>query len=292
MEKHELEIYIGPFSEWKQQKLDKNQAIKLVSNGNVDTLRISASISKSIAPIEDTATIQIYNLSEDTRNALRRGLSVNIFAGEEGQEKELVYKGGITRSLSVKNGPDIITNISCLTAQGGILMSKTAKSFSEGVELKDIVTELASSIEGVVVDPTNIEVNGQIGYAGFTFIGQTKDALNNLAKQYGFTWSINDGVFKAKKDGKFTPSNIILSDSNVLRKVSPRTDGPWSLQEGVDILARYMPNVGPWKQIKVISGLNKQMSRTYSCHQIEYSLAPKNNEWDMHIVDMLAFSMR
>ena len=292
MEKHELEIYIGPFSEWKQQKLDKNQAIKLVSNGNVDTLRISASISKSIAPIEDTATIQIYNLSEDTRNALRRGLSVNIFAGEEGREKELVYKGGITRSLSVKNGPDIITTISCLTAQGGILMAKTAKSFSEGVEIKDIVAELASSIEGIVVDMANIDVSGQTGYSGFTFIGQTKDALNNLARQYGFTWSIDNGVFKAKKDGIYTPSNIILSDSNVLRKVSPRTDGPWSLQEGVDILARYMPNVGPWKQVKVISGINRQMSDTYSCHQIDYSLAPKSNEWDMHIVDMLAYSMR
>ena len=292
MEKHELEIYIGPFMEWQDKKLNKQQAIKLISNGNVDTLKISVNISKSIASVEDTCTIQIYNLSEDTRNAFRRGLSVNIFAGEEGMEKELVYKGGITRSLTLKNGPNIITNITCLTAQGGILMAKTAKSYSEGVNIKDIVTELAGGIEGVTIDPTNIDIDGTTGYAGFTFIGQTKDALNNLAKQYGFSWSINDGIFRAKKDGKFTSSNIILSDANVLRKVSPRTDGPWSLQEGVDILARYMPNVGPWKRIQVISGLNKKMSGTYSCHQIEYALDPKSNEWDMHIVDMLAFSMR
>ena len=60
----ELEVYIGPFKEWKGAKLDKKQSIRLISNGNKDTLKISANIHKSAASFWHTCTLQIYNLSQ------------------------------------------------------------------------------------------------------------------------------------------------------------------------------------------------------------------------------------
>lgn len=292
MEKRELEVYIGPFMEWQGKTYNEKQAIKLVSNGNMGTLKITASISKYIISIKNSCTLQIYNLNEDTRNALVRGLSVNVYAGNEGEKKELVYKGGITRSLTTRNGPNLVTTISCLTAQGGLMLSTTAKSYTEGVEVASIVKELAETIPGVKVDPTNIDIQGTIGYAGFAFIGQTQNAIDRLAKQYGFSWNIEDGVFRAKKDGTSLPSNIILSEDNGLRKVSPRTDGPFSFQKGADIMAHYLPNISVWKRIKVVTGLNKTLTDEYTCHQIDYSFNPKGDEWDMHIIDMLKYSRR
>lgn len=287
----EIEVYIGPFLEWQGMKLNKNQAIKLVSNGNNNTLKISAHIEKSITPITDTATLTIYNLREETRRALKRGLSVYIFAGYENQEKELVYHGGITNYVSDKMGPDIVTKILCYTAQASVIMAKSEVTYTDGVDVKDVVIELAQKFEGVTVDPINVNVKGKIGYSGFSFLGQTKDALNKLAKQYGFTWTINDDVFYAQTDGEYTPSNIILTVQNGLRKVSPRLTGPWANQEGVDISAMYQPNVAPWKNIRVVSELNPNLSDKYVCHNLQYDLSPKDNMWDMSLTDILAFKM-
>ena len=292
MEKRELEVYIGPFQEWQGKPFNEKQSLKLVSNGNNDSLYISVNISKGIISVRNTCTIQIYNLNENTRNALSRGLSVNVYAGNEGEAKELVYKGGITRALTTRAGPNLITTISCLTGQAGLLLSKVSKSYTEGVEVAKIVQDLASTIPGVTIDPNDIAVEGNIGPSGFVFIGSAQNAIDRLAKQYGFSWNIEDGKFIARRDGSYMPSNIILSENNGLRKVSPRTDGLFSFQKGVDIQAHYMPNISPWKSIKVKTALNKMLSGTYQCHQIDYALNPKGREWDMHIVDMLAYSRR
>lgn len=287
----ELEVYIGPFKEWKGAKLDKKQSIRLISNGNKDTLKISANIHKSAASFWHTCTLQIYNLSQSTRKALESGLSVNVFAGYEGQEKELVYRGGIVYTNTERRGSDIITTVSCSTAMGGLLLSNTSKTYTQGVSVASIVKELAETIPGVSVDPTNIKISGTIGYAGFSFIGSTKDALDKLAYQYGFTWTIDNDVFVAVKDGQYISDGVILNAANGLRKVSPRIDGLWLYQDGADIEAQYQPNAGLWKIIRVESQLNPTMNKKYACHEISYNLSPKDEAWDMHIVNLLIFDL-
>lgn len=288
-EYRELEVYIGPYEEWRGEPLNKKQAIRLVSNGNVNTLKISASIMKTIAPALDRCSLEIYNLSEDTRKSFKRGMSVNVFAGYEGQEKELVYKGGLAFAVTDRQGPDIITTLVCTCLQGGLMLAKLSKTYTQGVQVSQIVKELAETIPGVTVNPTNIKVKGTIGYAGFSFAGMTSDALNKLGSQFGFTWKINDGIFSAVQDGQIWSDGAVLSVAN-LRKVSPRISGPWPVQNGVDILAQYAPNVGPGKSVQVNSQLNPRLNRKYQCYEITYNLSPKDNAWEMHIVDLVAFS--
>ena len=66
----ELELYIGPLPEWKGQK--ENGARKLICNGSKDTMRIDASVSKTVVGAFNTATLQMYNLSQDTRHLLKQ----------------------------------------------------------------------------------------------------------------------------------------------------------------------------------------------------------------------------
>ena len=288
-EYRELEVYIGPFAEWKGKPLDKRQAIKLISNGNINTPKISVSISKAALSVWHSCTIDIYNLSKETRAALKSGLSVNVFAGFEGQEKELVFRGGIIYTNNDRQGPDIVTKISCSTAMGGMLLSNTSKTYTNGVPIAQAVEELAKQIPGVTVDSKNIQISGKVGYSGFSFAGPTKQALDKLANQFGFSWTVDNDVFKAVADGKNTPGEAVLIPANGLRKVSPRINGMWMYQEGADIEAQYQPGVELWKVVTVKSVLNPTMNGKYCCHELNYNLCPKDSSWDMHIGNMIVF---
>lgn len=285
----ELEIYFGPLEEWRGEKLNKNSAIKLISNGNINTPKISVSIHKAALAVWHTCTLDIYNLSAETRKALKSGLSVNVYAGYEGQEKELVYRGGIIYTNNDRQGSDIITRVSCSTAMGGMMMSNTSKTYTYGVPVAQAVEELAKQIPGVTVDPKNIQIKGSVGYSGFSFVGPTKQALDKLANQFGFSWTVDNNIFKAMADGGYEPGEEILISANGLRKVSPRVNGLWMYQEGADIEAQYQPGVQLWRVVNVKSGLNPNMTGKYCCHELDYNLCPKDNSWDMHIGNMIVF---
>lgn len=285
----ELELYIGPLEEWKGNK-GTTRAIKIVSNGNNNTLKVRANISKHCVSIMNQSTIQIWNLSRDTINAIRRGrVSVNLYVGYENAEKELLYTGGIIAVKTARQGSDFITTLVCMTGGSNLAKSVASKSFTSGVAVTDIVKELASSIPGITVDDKNISIQGKIGYAGWSFIGSTKDALDKLAYQYGFSWNIQDGSFQAVQDGKTIGRGILLNASSGLRKVSPRLTGPLAIQEGVDIQAQWQPNSGPGRLVRVVSETNPELNGSYACHSIEYDLCPKEESWDMSITSFFTF---
>lgn len=277
----ELELYIGPFAEWKGQK--NVSAVKLVCNGNSTSLRIDASVSKSIRTLENTARITLYNLSKEARDVLRKkNISVRLYAGEENKEKELVYAGGVLSAISFRQGPNIITKLSCRTGVGPSVRSTAAVSYTYETKVQDIVKSLAEKFPGVVVDPTNIKIDGSIGYAGWSFVGMTKDGLNKLAKQFGFSWTIQDGTFVAIKDGTAKKGRLLLDKSNGLRKVSPRLIGPMEVQEGVDIQATYNPGVNPGSSIRYKSWFDDKI-HSFNVYSVDYELAPKTGNWEMNI---------
>lgn len=283
----EIELYIGPFQEWKG--MTNVDSIKLVCNGNKDTIRIDASVSKTIVSSLNTAQIIIYNLSEQTREALRKNdISIKLYAGYEDEEKEMVYAGGVVSAQSYRQGTNIVTKLSCRSGIGPIIKATTSTTYTYGVPVKDVVKELAQNFEGITVDPTNIKVEGKIGYAGWSYVGLTKDALDKLANQYGFSWTLQDGKFFAVQDGKSLSGKLLLDSEHGLRKVSPRLIGPMEIQEGVDIQATYNPGANPGNSVQVKSIFSKN-TETYQIHTVDYSLSPKTDSWEMNIASLFFY---
>lgn len=282
----EIELFIGPLEEWRGNV--GTGAIGLICNGNNTTMRIDVNISKTIVSVSNNAEISIYNLSTDTRHMLRAGLRVRLYAGYEGEAKEMIFSGGIMAVETERQGTDIITKMTCLSGSGPLVRSTTSKTYSHGVKVADAVREIASTIPGIVVDPTNIKVSGSIGYAGWSVVGSTKDALDRLANQYGFSWSIDNEKFVAVQDGRAVGGRVLLDSSNGLRKVSPRLTGPLFYQEGVDIQATYCPGVYPGTSVTVHSEL-QNIRKTYAVHSASYSLAPKTGAWDMRLTSFFTF---
>jgi hypothetical protein len=284
----EIELFIGPLREFETKDGNKASSIHIVSNGNVDTLKVHVSCSKPVISVGSTCNISIWNLKMETINALRTaGATVRVYVGYEGQEKNLLFTGSIRSVVTDRQGPDFVTKITCLAMGANMVRSVTSKSYAAGVDLKSAVIELAKQIPGITPDPANVNLKGTIGYCGWSFVGSTKDALDKLAYQFGFSWHVENGTFYAVQDGTAASQAILLNSANGLRKVSPRLTGLLQIQEGTDIQAQFVPNVGPGKKVRVVSELNPHLSKEYYCWEVSYDLCPKDDSWDMNITSYI-----
>lgn len=287
----QIEVLIGPFQEGTLRDENgnprKGRAVSIVSNGNIGTMRVQASISKSRIPMENTADIIIYNLQRDTISLLNKnGLHIQVLAGYEIGNMELLFSGAVVHTNTNRQGPDFVTRIKCIAGGYSLMKEATSVSYTNGTSLKKIVTELAHKIPDVTVDPTKINVKGAIGYAGFSYVGNVKGALDSLGYQYGFSWDIDNGMFIVAMDDEKPRKGVVLDGYNGLRQVSPQLYGPYFIQVGLDIESDYVQGVRPGYSVTANTSFKKYGS--YMIHTVSYNLCPKNDQWDMHISALIS----
>lgn len=280
----EIIIYIGPFEEWQGKIADSQYAVKIVSNGDLNTLKASINCQKDITAVPNNAEIRIWNLNRETRQAFKKaGLYVKVFAGYKDKDHELLYSGSLEATKVRRIGADIVTTLVCMTGTSGLVRSVFSKTYEKGVPVSQVVTDMANSIPGIVVDPTKINVSGTLSSRGFSYNGGTKNGLQKLADQYGFSWFINNGTFVAMDDTTGKKTNILLNLDSGLKEVSPKMFGINQIQEGAEIRCVYTQGIDAGHIIRVESSISSEMSDEYLCHTIEYDLSPKENKWDMTI---------
>ena len=279
---HELIVEIGPFQEWE----GKNEpgSLKIVSNGDINSMKIKVHVEKTKIYIPNLARISIWNLKRSTIDSLKTaGKEVRVYAGIQGYEKEYLYKGSLMGVVTERQGTDYVTTLTCQTSGSNLIRSVVSKTWTEGVAVDQVVREIVATIPNVTYDPLNNTIKGTIGYKGFSFVGTASTALTKLGNQFGFSWNINNGVFVVTMDGTPRRTGIVLNSRSGLRKVSPRLSGILQIQDGVDIYCVYQQNIEPGQLIRVESSVSPKLNGSYEAHTIEYDLCPKEDEWDMSI---------
>lgn len=85
----------------------------------IDGLDIEFSVTRSIEFWDNAATITLYNPSPDTlRYVMRTGASVILQAGHEDETVGNIFVGQIARVETHREGPDIVTAMTCKSARG------------------------------------------------------------------------------------------------------------------------------------------------------------------------------
>jgi len=87
-------VTLGPLAEW--QNKSAGSTVQFASDGTMNGLRVSANIQKTLMGLPSPSTIKVYNLSDDTRNAVKKGLTkLTLQAGWENTNMATIYKGSI-----------------------------------------------------------------------------------------------------------------------------------------------------------------------------------------------------
>lgn len=201
-------------------------------------------LNKSSEPNQGDVTV--YNLKSATRNKILKDSKLEVFAGYDGNEK-LIFIGDVKNVKNSDDGIDWASNILCGDGQGPYLEAKFVKSYREGVNIADVVKDLADSF-GLAVRDLGESIKGQIN-GGLSVSGASKDILNQITKDYGLEWSIQDDEVRiTQQEQPIDNEAIVISSETGL------LNHPQVTEKGVDFEAQLNPDIRPGKLVRIESG--------------------------------------
>ena len=283
-EGEESPFTLGPLEEWRGKS--RGEIVQFKSDGTLEGLRVTGTFQKTLMGMPQPSQISIYNLSRDTRNAIKGSLTkIAVEAGWNNTDLRKVFQGSIMSSSSERSGPDIVTKLVALPGYGSLVRGVSSVTFGAGTPVSVAAQKLASDLPGMTVQGGNFQgVAGNIGPRGWSYAGSTKDGLTRLGEEHGFSWSVQDGEVTAIGDRFMLGSYVELNGENGgLISIAPTLTGPMQIQSGVKIKALYVPGISAGHSIKVNSTLNPRLSGTYRIHTMSINIDAYSEAWTMDI---------
>lgn len=278
-----------------QQKLDTEtsntstdtSALILKGGGRLDELNISCRIIKNISGTPNVTQIDIFNLAEDTKNKIERGLAIIVSAGYETDPTlEMVSVGAIVSINTINDPaiPDVKTTITSISNFEGLSYGIFSKSYQGVKALKNIIDDVAKTTPGLNVDINNITINKSTGSKGLTIFGTPKNILDNLALNWGFSWNIHNKIFYAREDLDTNQDNItMLSSDTGLKSVNKKIDGDIGIVNGLTIKTIALLGLKPYDILQVDSVMNPKLSGKCKATNILHILETKASLWETTI---------
>jgi len=162
----------------------------------INDRQITFDISKSSSNKNKTnsATIEIYNLPDDTIKMLEGDYQVASFsAGYVDLGIRRIFGGQITFCTTRKQGPDRVTQIRMGSGYTELNHKILSQLVPEGNTLAEVADVLAKSIGASrgVFNGTNF--NSKIIY-GYPLTGTPREMLDEFCRKYGCDWQLDDDV--------------------------------------------------------------------------------------------------
>jgi hypothetical protein len=286
----EAQLFILPLSE-AQGGGPVDQAVVINSKGRKDDLRIDFRIRKNLVAtgMPNSIEVSVYNLSHATRQLLSKSATnIEFQVGyQEGNVKlQTVAKGGIASVVTVREGADYRTTIFCYDGLDGLAQAVSQKAFVGNTILNNIVQELAKDIAGVEVSEVDIKIDSGIvvGTKGRVFSGATPSILDKLAREFGFNWFIQNGVFKALQDGFVGGQTYrIGSDTGNLLSATPTVDNINQVVSGIDIQTVLDPRINAGDSVTLVSKINDFINGTYQTTFVTHIGDTHGQVWQTNI---------
>lgn len=169
------------------------------------------SITRSRVFNDNSASINIFNASADTRNRiLTRGSNVLIYGGYKDEGEGLLYQGSIIDSQSVHSGAEWITTLQAQSFRSlthPFVDTPVAVKFAPGATADKVVDYLASQL-GLV--PVGLEMAKKVELpCGFIWVGSISGALQALGQKLKFM-----GYQLFQDLGELVVYSVTAGDSN------------------------------------------------------------------------------
>lgn len=168
----------------------------------ISDLRVQFDIQKDARGAPNKGVIQIWNLSETTRNKIRSTQDIAILeAGYIDDEKQnrLTIQMDIVDVRAAIQKPDIITALTCADGVNALRTQKVSITYGEGASVKSIISDLASRAGIVLRDLVTVDDDQYL--QGFAESGPIGDILDKLGGKIDANWSFQNGELQ------FAPKN-------------------------------------------------------------------------------------
>lgn len=161
---------------------------------DISGLRIRFKVTKSLFSYPNLAEIEIYNANDNTIERLRGKYSKIILdAGYVGAVRT-IFVGQIRNVFQrEENGVDVITTVFAGDGEKAWQNANFNKTMSENIAIKEVVRQIAATFDKIGTGKLEGLEYPADKLRGQVLSGSSKDILDQLAEDYGFQWSIQDG---------------------------------------------------------------------------------------------------
>lgn len=170
----------------------------------IENLQITFEVSKSISNKDRTnsATIEIYNLDEDTLALLdKEYIAADFWAGYENVSIKRLFAGEVVEVSTRKQGTDVVTQIRMGAGYSQVTQGVLSQLVSPGRTVKEVYEELRKNVKGInrgVYNGANLN-NPVID--GYPIYGNAKSELNKLSQATQTQWQIDGDVLYVSDSG-------------------------------------------------------------------------------------------
>lgn len=241
-----------------------------------ERFRIAFTISKTSTSNPTVSSISIYNLSDTDRKKIENIPKENIsrtdkgekpfiivlFAGyKEGNGYELLYQGNIVTVNTEYTPPNYITKITCSSGLLPLTNATLQLSYNAGINTNSIISQIADALKTDISKASDYLDTNKSFANGYNYSGLAKNALDEITKEAGLKWSIENGKLLITKINKPTLETVVAinKDSGLIgipSKISNQQTGSTTDQgdyTGWNFKSLLQPKISLNRKIKLES---------------------------------------
>lgn len=157
----------------------------------VSGLRVAFDVDKTSGSEANTFTVSLYNLGASNRAAFEKiGNRVTLAAGYAQQGPQVLAVGDIVSAEVEYSNADVVLRVEASDGGKALRAARATVSFSAGTPAKDMVQALAARLN-IDMPELPVDLSGSFRN-GWAFAGRVRDGLDQLAKRFGFDWSVQN----------------------------------------------------------------------------------------------------
>lgn len=268
------------------------RVVVAVDTLQIEFLRCSFKVKKSLKADPNTAEIKVTNLSPASRaNMRKRGARVVLLAGYA-ETVAQVFAGDARMIDHRKDPTNWTTIIQCGDGERAYSLNRFAKSYKKGTEVKQVIRDIVDALKVGKgnLDAAMEKVSGQF-LTGFAANGNAATELEQILSARGMTFSIQDGKLQILAERETTKTITVLNKGSGLigspefvtpdppkNGVAPDpTKGSHPTQPYLKIKTLLQPQIKPGGKVKVESA-NVQ-GQLYRAETVVHTGDTAGGEW-------------
>ncbi len=243
----------------------------------ISGLRIKFEIEKTSESNANTAKIQIFNMNPTNRGRLQENnLVVILKAGYSGIDEEpleeIIFKGNISKTQTIKQGADYVSTIECGDGEKALLEKHLDKSFESGTTMQAMINELKTALGVTVANIKDITSEQLVN--GGAVSGKVKDILDNLTQRMGLTWSIQDEELHIQ-----SPTTVNQTQAVLVSAQTGLISEPIKREAGIEVLTFLNPKLRPNRTIKIESDKLDSGESFFRIRKLNFRGDTKEGDW-------------
>ena len=185
-------------------------------------LRASFDLRESVTGNATPSVLKIYNMSDATAGRIDAGEDVEVSAGYDDTDLQLIYRGRIQQFEQRHESADTILEIEMTSGDlGAEVQVRAARG---DVPVRDVVRDIAA-FAGVGMGTSTSLIDARSVLTDYSYDGGIRDALTEILGQFNLSWHVSFGVLHLSRGGESPTSYAVpISEGTGMIASPSRTD--------------------------------------------------------------------